>query len=451
MWQSILLLLLPVVASGAPGPAAQPSQLAGSFIGDHLSIEIKPGKEETYSGLIHKGTQQFPFECHGKLDQLIGEFQSDGYAFDFSASLSGNVLTLESGGATYHMSRQVPARTAPASKPRRPAGLLLRSTRVTDPMTNLVAATLLVPEGWKCDIEALWRQNPFDPATIAGSVSDPAAPTALWIYPRSSFVDPTDKASLPVHDGSLYMGSEVLSRFAAPDEYVLRCLIPRFRRDISDPQTVFEADLPELAREQAHKFQNVPGLNVRSIRLRISYRSAGKLIEEDFICTIGAVPVSGQMTAWGAECESYRAAQGRLDRSMPLLRSIASSLNVELGWYSCIQQVRRMMQQDAQSSSQDPALLAHCIERTNSQISDAVRESYAARARITARCIDHLNAVVPGIAVYRDRASKAQWCLPADFERAYVDAEGDIVLERADDSDMTTLPEGWREILRDSR
>lgn len=451
MWRSLFLLLLPMAASGALAPATQPSPLAGSFAGDRLSIEINPSQGDQYSGLIHKATRQFPFKCRGKGDQLTGKFTSDGNSFDFSATLLGDVLTLESGGATYRMNRQLPATTAPAPKPTRPAGLLLRNTHVSDPMTGLDAARLLVPDGWKCGIEAIWRQNPFDPADITGSVSDPTAPTALWIYPRLSFIDPTDKASLPVHDGSMYMGSEVRARFTAPADYVLRCLIPRFRRDISDPQIVFEADLPELARDQALKFQRVPGLTVQSTRLRISYRSNSRLMEEDFISTIGALPVSGQMIAWGAECESYWAPQGRLDQSMPLLRSIVSSLQVELGWYNCVKQVAQMMQQDAPASAQDPALLAHCIERTNSQISDAVQRSYEARARITARCNDDLNTVVPGIAVYHDRNTNFRRCLPAGFDPSYINAQGDVVLAHPNNPETGHLPDGWREMLRASR
>lgn len=453
MWRFFSWCLLSAVAFGAAAPATtQPGAKTEAFVGDRLSVELRGVQGDAYTGVIHKGATQFPLNCHRTGNRFSGTFQSDGYSFDFSATLAGNMLTLESGGATYRMSKVVPATTAPSSQPTRPTGLLLRSTRVMDPMTSMDAVTLLVPEGWKCGLEAVWRQNPFDPASIAGAVSDPATPAALWIYPRLSYIDPAGRSAPPLENGSLYMGSEVHARYSTPAEYVLQGLIPRFRRDIVQPETVFETDLPELARDQTLKFQSVPGVQVKSSRLRISYRASGKLIEEDFVCTIGSVPVGGQMTAWGAECESYRASQGRLDQVMPLLRSIASSLHVELGWYNCVTQVEQMMQQDAQGSSKDPAALAHCIERTNNQMSGAVHKSYDARARITARCNDDLNAVVPGMATYRDPAGDNRpLSLPADCERACIDADGNIVLARDVNAEAGPIPKGWREMLRTGR
>lgn len=450
MWRFFLLCILPAAAYGAAATAlTQPAAEGETFVGDRLRLEIRPAQGDSYTGVIHKGASQFPFTCLRAGDRLTGTFQSDGHAFDFSATIRGNVLTLESGGATYRMSRMIPAATAPSSRPTRPAGLLLRNTRVMDPMTGTDATALLVPDGWKCGIEAVWRQNPFDPATIAGSVFDPAAPTAWWMYQRLSFIDPAGKSALPLQNGASYMGSEVHARFSTPAEFVLHCLIPRFRGDIVNPQVVFETDLPELARDQTLKFQNVAGVQVKSSRLRISYRAAGKLIEEDFICTIGSVPVGEQMTAWGAECESYRASQGRLDRLMPLLRGIASSVKIELGWFNCVTQVGQMMQQDVQGSSSNPAALAHCIERTNNQISDAIRKSYDARAQIDARCNNDLNRLVTGLAIYRDQ--DREWSLPADCELAYLNADGDVVLAQNDRSDTKELPDGWRKFSRASQ
>lgn len=450
MWRFFLLCILPAAALGAAAAAlTQPAAEMETFVSDRLSLEIRPGQGDSYTGVIHKGASQFPFTCLRAGDRLTGTFQSDGHAFEFSVAIEGNMLTLESGGATYRMSRMFPAATAPSSRPTRPAGLLLRNTRVTDPMTGADAATLLVPDGWKCGIEAVWRQNPFDPATIAGSVSDPIAPTAFWMYQRLSFIDPAGKSALPLQNGASYMGSEIHARFSTPAEFVLHCLIPRFRGDIVNPQVVFENDLPELARDQTLKFQSVAGVQVKSSRLRISYRAGGKLIDEDFICTIGSVPVSGQMTAWGAECESYRASQGRLDRLMPLLRSIASSVKIELDWFNCVTQVGQMMQQDAQDSSTNPAALAHCIERTNNQISDAIRKSYEARARIEARCNDDLNRLVTGLAIYRDR--DRQLPLPTDCDQAYLNADEDVVLAQNDNSDAKEFSEGWHKLSRASQ
>lgn len=449
-WSGIVVLSLLAFNPTAPiSPVAAtlgPDSFSGRFVGDKLSIECTARTPQDYSGTIQFGARHFSFTARPDGDRLKGSFQSDGYSFEFSAELTGDALTLESGGATYRMRRVTVPATMPSSRPASPAGLLLRRAQVLDPMTNVDAATLLAPDGWKCGIQVLWRPNPFDPATISGCVSDPTTPAALWVYPRLSFMDPGKPAAMP--NGSSYMGSEVRARFSTPSEFVLHYLVPRYRTDIVDPQTVFETDLPELAQDQRLKFQNVPGVQVKSSRLRISYRASGNLIEEDFICTIGSVPVNGKMTAWGAECESYRAAQGRLDKTMPLLRTIASSLRIELGWYNCVTQVGQMMQQDPQTSSSSPAALAHCIGRTSNQMSDAVRKSYDARAQIAEKCNDDLNALVPGVTVYSDRADKHAIVLPAGYIRVFSDPDGKIVLSNDSGAGTARLPEGWREMFR---
>lgn len=104
----------PAVRFAAPfNERIQPAGLAGSFVGDCLSIDIEPAQGDTYTGLIHKGSRQVPFECRIKSDQLTGTYQGNGYSYDFTGTLSGDVLTLETAGARYSMTRMT---TQPASR-----------------------------------------------------------------------------------------------------------------------------------------------------------------------------------------------------------------------------------------------------------------------------------------------------------------------------------------------
>jgi hypothetical protein len=448
MWRCILLsLICATCAAGAGVPSTRPTTgpdpLDGLFVGNKLSVSLTSDDAGQYSGTIQRDSRRFPFACSRDGNRLTGTFQSEGHSFDFHVTLVGDQLTLESGGASYTMARVAPQPAGPTTQPAVPSGQILRRTAVIDPMTGCNAAIVLVPDGWKSGLEVLWRQNPFDPAGIAGGVSPPNSVSQWRIYSRTSFID----AAGTRRDGESYMGSEVRLQFSTPGEYVRQCLIPRFRTDIASPHVDFESELTDFARDQVGKFQSVPGVKVKASRLRLSYRIGGKLVEEDFICTFGSVPLDGNMIAWGAECESYRAEQGRLDRELPLLRTIASSLKIELPWFNSVMQVGRMMQQDVQGSLENAASLARCIAKVDDQISDAARKTYRDRAMINARCNQDLNQVVQGMVTYDGPADQNPIELPSGHEAAYISQSGDIVLADKPDFAPDQLRD-WRELKR---
>ncbi|HEY2587044.1 MAG TPA: hypothetical protein VGI81_14960 [Tepidisphaeraceae bacterium] len=269
----------------------------------------------------------------------------------------------------------------------------LKPVAVNDAMMDCEAASLRVPDGWKCRLDVVWRQNPYDPAVIAGSVSEPNGPTRLSIFPRESFID-----GVSVHDvaGGIYMGSEVRAPVASPADYVRRIILPRFRTDAANPRFLAETDLPELARDELPKFQHVPGVQVKASRVRVVYSLNTSLVEEEFVCTIGTVPLSGGVVAWGAECSSYRAAKGELDARLPKLRSIESSLRLNLPWYAGVLEVSRRMQQDVPASTTDIARLSQYISQRSSAIGDVARHSYERRERVLAKCNGDLDAAIGG-------------------------------------------------------
>lgn len=100
---------LGLAAFGAPADR----HFAGTFQGENLSVEIAPAGPG-YAGTIHLGRQQFPFKAREQDGALHGTFTSNSGAFDFTATIQGQTLTLVTGGKSYAMRRLV---TNPLARP----------------------------------------------------------------------------------------------------------------------------------------------------------------------------------------------------------------------------------------------------------------------------------------------------------------------------------------------
>ena len=109
-----------VPAGGGATPAPQPDNplgggggganplasdpLVGTFVGDGLQV-IVAGGGGRYQGELVLGGQRYAFQATGGNGRLDGTFASGGQSFAFSGALSGDTLTIESGGATYRTVR----------------------------------------------------------------------------------------------------------------------------------------------------------------------------------------------------------------------------------------------------------------------------------------------------------------------------------------------------------
>lgn len=98
-----------------PGPTPTPAPdgdanplagdpLVGSFEGDGLRIVVQGGRG-SYTGELVLNGQRFPFQATGGNGRLEGAFSSGGQAFAFAATLTGDTLTVESGGGRYMTQR----------------------------------------------------------------------------------------------------------------------------------------------------------------------------------------------------------------------------------------------------------------------------------------------------------------------------------------------------------
>jgi hypothetical protein len=124
---SYRLSVTAAATDGAPrGPAATGvnplapgggDPLLGTFEGDGLRVTVR-SRPGGYEGELTLGGQAYAYEAGGEAGQLVGVFVAGGNTFAFSATLAGDVLTVESGGARYRTRRMGDA----PEEPRNPLG-----------------------------------------------------------------------------------------------------------------------------------------------------------------------------------------------------------------------------------------------------------------------------------------------------------------------------------------
>jgi hypothetical protein len=88
------------------GADAAVDPLAGVFKSEKFSIDLKSDGAQKYKGVIKMAGKEFPATASGDAKALKGTFTSDGQAYEFTATLEGDALTLSSGGATYQLARE---------------------------------------------------------------------------------------------------------------------------------------------------------------------------------------------------------------------------------------------------------------------------------------------------------------------------------------------------------
>lgn len=85
--------------------AATDGTFSGAFTDGRLTVTLQ-GTGSSYTGQLTLGGEDYPATAQADGSTLAGTFQSGGSSFGFSATLAGEMLTLESGGVTYVLTRQ---------------------------------------------------------------------------------------------------------------------------------------------------------------------------------------------------------------------------------------------------------------------------------------------------------------------------------------------------------
>jgi hypothetical protein len=133
----LLPMILATAMIGLADPAsraAAPADFAGQYRNDQMSVELNPAPGGSFTGVIHLGANAFPLQAQLDGGQLKGSFKSRGYAYEFTATRSGDQLNLSSGGRTHVLQREDPAPSNPlgGGEPPPPSNPLAEAAALPD-------------------------------------------------------------------------------------------------------------------------------------------------------------------------------------------------------------------------------------------------------------------------------------------------------------------------------
>jgi hypothetical protein len=170
-------------AEAATAPPPRPSDtdnplvpkepdFARKFEGDGVSLSLAKVGDRTYEGKLRHGGKEYPVKATREGSKLSGTFASGDQSFSFAATLSGDTLTLTSGGKTYRLEGEAsraanPLGAGPAANPlgAKPGGAAAKkgapvplegvdkgaASRFEHPRGYF---SFEMPKGWK-----VWRQT----------------------------------------------------------------------------------------------------------------------------------------------------------------------------------------------------------------------------------------------------------------------------------------------------
>ena len=153
------------------------------------------------------------------------------------------------------------------------------------------------------------------------------------------------------------------------------------------------------------------------------------------------------MVSWGAECTSYRAARGQLDRTMPVFRTMDHSLKIEMKWFNAQNQVAKMIQENIREAGRQAVQLSRYISQVNNEISDIIRSSYENRQRTMDRCNENFDKMIRGVETYSTPFQNHPLEVPSGYDRVFTNPLGEVILTNDPMFDPGSVSnQDWREL-----
>lgn len=345
----------PTVAVTTPEthPPTAIASVAGSYKGANLALELS-GRDGRYTGTVSLGERTFPLTAEESAGQLKGTFKSGDESYPFTAKLSGDEMVFATGRTEYKLRKQraappnpldtspgAPANpldsTPPASRVAAPADVELGQYTLPDPYLGVTAWTFVAPTDWKKEGGVSWTGSltPGPAYSTSLEVRSPDGSTQFSMLPTLMFVQ--------TQNPMFANGQEML-----PVMDALTCIreviLPRCRPGARDLKIIAADALPKMAaadKDEALQsgLEAAREMDFNSGRAHVTYTLQGRQLEEMIYCTIVSAPRVGGAVGWVVDHGfSYRAEKGKLQASMPVLATIASSVKANPQWVSARRQ-----------------------------------------------------------------------------------------------------------------
>jgi hypothetical protein len=217
--------------------------------------------------------------------------------------------------------------------------------------TGLVAATYLIPDGWKVEDKIEWDiHNVAQPANAELYIFDEETNSAMQGFPNLVFLVNKDvNMSQEFPEGSTYLGAEVVNQKPSVLDLIENYILPEYR-NIEGLKIIESKRLSVAAsnHKRAGEFKNTDS---KSGVVKIEYTENGKDFEEAIFGTITFIPVSKyQQFAYLSMCYGCRAEKGNLKSTMGIFETILNSVKMNAKWAVTYNQVMKFALQDAMRS-----------------------------------------------------------------------------------------------------
>ena len=309
--------------------------------------------------------------------------------------------------------------------------LRFRKLEVFDPAAGVNAFTMLIPSGWQAEGGIVWRPHLSNQAAASMRIRNPAGNEVLELMPCDPFT--WRRGGVPFfRTGSIYLGNEVCPPVTDVADYVLRFVIPRYRKEITAPQVISRTPLPAVASAVAAA-RAEPGVRKegKAERVRIAYQAGGVAMQEDFYCVLlfaSPMPTPG-VVFWGPDSiYSFRAEAGELDKSEAVLQAMATSVRLTPEWFNTFAQVQQMWIRNQMQAIRAAGRIGDYISRTSREISDTMMQAYENRQASMDRINTKFSEYIRGVESYNDPFKSAPVELPSGYGNAWVTPGGEYVL-----------------------
>jgi hypothetical protein len=457
---AFLLVVTMLAATGAVAKSIALAPLA-RYEGDGLRLRVDRMTADDWSGSITLGDATYPFTAKSANSaggvKLTGTFTADGDAFPFTATQpsADADLTLASGGATYRL-RLVggPARMpAPdggggGAAGKLPAELKLKKVDFRDvDMNNVVACTMLVPDGWAVEGQVKWsRGDSIYPQKMI-QVKSPDGLQKVSFVPGMNFTySETDPAWL-AQIQQLGVPHQLKERDGTPPPQDLgewlASYVSQTNPSVGNAKVVRqERDLPK---EEAIK-KAFPGLNAggdsKIMVLGFEYDDAetGRRMRDETSATIIVLPpIEGHPTRyqmWSLYIHGIVTAPAdRFEQSRPLLYAVADTLRDTPQWWNAVQQTLAQISAMRHRANMDQIAAWGAAMRkageTYSQMSDDAFASWkrrdASNDEVQRKSINAINETEDYKLPPNDPYG-AEVKLPSLYENVYRPTDGDYFI-----------------------
>lgn len=313
----------------------------------------------------------------------------------------------------------------------RAATLRLKAVRVFDPAAGTHAFSLAIPAGWRLRGGMVWDLKYSNVSSPVVQIYSPRGPESLETFKLVPHV--WDKQGIfGFPEGSTYLGA-VVARPRDARTYLKELVIPTFRGRTGF-RFIESARLVRIAATltaQASRLGYGTDTTFDAARVRIAYRIGARSVEEDFYALVGYTTSSilPGRTLWTASSlYSYRAAQGRLDRSASLLHAIESTVRINMRWYADYLYVQQLWIDGQMQAIRAAGELSRIISRNNDQITQSIRSAYQTRQDAYDRISSSFSEQIRGVETYRNPYEGREVQLPSDYTYAWVSETGEYAL-----------------------